>query len=1208
MAEKRKKTDPPIDEKTEIKDSDDDQPKRIKISDGNRYESLTHREHVLKLPDMYIGYARPTTIENMFVAKRDDNNDYTLVCKTINAVPALHKIFDEILMNAFDNVTRTRSYHTKDATVQLCNTIRVTIDQEKGTITVQNDGESIPVTKHEKHNIYIAELVFGRLLSSSNYNETHKKQWGGQNGIGSKATCIYSTKFVVETGDHRNKLSFKQTWKNNMSDPKNPPIIKPYEGKPFTKVTFTPDYARFGVEGLTDDIVAWMNRRVIDIAGCTPKEVGVYLNGRKIPVKTFTHYVSMYVASNESNPKVFYCEPCPNWEIAVCASPDHSFHQVSLVNGIFTNQGGKHVDHVASIIARKLSHALNEKRGSSGDLKPAHVRNNMWLFVNCLIPNPTFNSQTKECLTTVPKDFDAKVDIDDKFIAKLTKSDLAIRAQSLLRAAEDAKVARTDGKMTRTVTGVDKLDDANWAGTKKSSQCTLILTEGDSAKAMALSGLSIVGRDRYGVYPLRGKVVNVRDGKSASKVHDNKEIHNIKKILGLVQGTEYKDLSELRYGAVMIMTDADWDGSHIKGLLLNLFDTYWSSLLKLGFVFSLYTPAVKIKRGNRTVQSFYSILDYEKWKATQGGSIPVGLSVKHYKGLGTSTREEAREYFTKLATVKYSYDDGARAALTLAFGKDSQQRKDWLRQMDWNNSLDYGKRSVPITDFVNKELIYFSNSSNLRAIPSFCDGLKPVQRKVLYTALRMTHKEIKVGVLGGKVTSETAYHHGESSMVGTIVTMAQDFVGSNNLNLLHPEGQFGTRIAGGDDAAQARYVHTYLEPIVPYVFHPDDAALLRHELDDGKRIEPQWYMPIIPMVLVNGACGVGTGYSTNIPMHNPVDLIEWLMARLDRMEPTQPPHTTLPWFRHFKGRVVVEGNITYTVGVFKTAADLLTITELPIGTWTAKYESFLQDLRETPPPGMPKILKITKGNEHDDQRIQLFLRMENVDNSLNKWLADESAVLDALQLRESKTCKTSNMHLFTPMKKIMKFKSVDEIMEAFYRFRMIGYEKRKEYYTLYWKRELNVISQKIRFVEGVMDGQVVINRKSDSEIVAEMKRHNFPPNPHREQLDFKNASLVDYERAVRIDDNDIEFFEEKEDSGGNDDEKGDCDGDDEPSPVSNWNYLITMPISSMSSKKLKVLRDQQSTAEKKLAYYVERNAGDIWRDDLLALKNVLNKK
>ena len=405
---------------------------------------------------------------------------------------------------------------------------------------------------------------------------------------------------------------------------------------------------------------------------------------------------------------------------------------------------------------------------------------------------------------------------------------------------------------------------------KKSEQCTLILTEGDSAKTMAVSGLSVVGRDKYGVFPLRGKLLNVRDA-SIKQITENAEISNLKKIIGLESGKEYKDVKPLRYGKIMIMTDQDHDGSHIKGLVLNMFHSMWPSLLKLNFLTSMITPIVKVTKGKKVI-SFFNLTDYQEW--IEKTSDYKKWKTKYYKGLGTSNTSEAKDYFKDMKMNHYLWSDSTCVSMNLAFNKkEADKRKDWLYQYNEKEILDSKQVDIPVETFIHKELIHFSNSDTKRSIGSLFDGLKPSQRKILFACFkRKLYSEIRVAQLAGYVSENAAYRHGEASLQGAIIGMAQNYVGSNNINLLEPNGQFGTRIMGGGDAASSRYIHTELNKLSTFIYPKEDFPLLEYVEDDGLSVEPYYYVPIIPMVLVNGMTGIGTGFSTNIPCFNPKDI------------------------------------------------------------------------------------------------------------------------------------------------------------------------------------------------------------------------------------------------------------------------------------------------------------------------------------------------
>ncbi|KAG0417511.1 DNA topoisomerase 2, partial [Dictyocoela roeselum] len=351
---------------------------------------------------------------------------------------------------------------------------------------------------------------------------------------------------------------------------KEEPVITSFIGSDYTKITFKPDFKRFGMEGFDDDILGLMHKRVYDLAGIL-KNVNVYLNGEKIPVKNFKEYIQLYTGSET---KIVHEIVNDRWEIAFTAS-DEQFQQVSFVNSICTSKGGTHVNHVMDQIIEPLIELVRKKeKGLS--IKPFQVKNCCFIFINSLIENPAFDSQTKENLTLRVSSFGSKCQPSEKFIKEIGKTDIIERIVSMARAKQSQDLKRTDGSKTTRLSGMAKLDDANYAGTKQSPKCSLILTEGDSAKTMAISGLSVVDRGYYGVFPLRGKLLNVREA-THKQIMENAEINNIKKILGLQHGKLYESVESLRYGHVIIMTDQDYDGSHIKGLIINMFDYFFPS-------------------------------------------------------------------------------------------------------------------------------------------------------------------------------------------------------------------------------------------------------------------------------------------------------------------------------------------------------------------------------------------------------------------------------------------------------------------------------------------------------------------------------------------------------------------------------------------------------------------------------------------------------
>lgn len=889
-------------------------------------------------------------------------------------------------------------------------------------------------------------MIFGHLLTGSNYDDDEQKITGGRNGYGAKLCNIFSTEFILETADSKTKQKYKQKWTNNMSQ-MGKALITPNKADDYTKVTFTPDFTRFKMDGMDDDFEALVKRRVFDLAG-TSRGVRVWLNGERVKVTNFKKYMEMYTkaikhergeeAVNDAS-EIITESPDPRWEIGFAVS-DGTFQQVSFVNSIATTSGGTHVNYIADQICTKLIEVVKRKSKKEGgaQLKPAQIRNHIFIFVNSLIVNPAFTSQTKEQLTTKSSQFGSKCSVTDDFLKKIAKTEVVTNILHFAQQKADQILKKSDGGRRNRMDN-PKLTDANKAGTKDGYKCTLILTEGDSAKGLAIAGRSVVSADLFGVFPLRGKLLNVRDA-SVDAISKNSEIQNIKNFLGLKHKTQYTDCKSLRYGHLMIMTDQDHDGSHIKGLLINFLQVQFPSLLRIPeFLVEFITPIVKVYKGDpkhpKQSQAFFTMPEYELWKEQHKGER--GWEHKYYKGLGTSTTEDAQMYFRDLdkhLKEFHTMQDNEPELIELAFSKKkADERKEWLRQFKPGTYLDHSAKNVTYTDFINKELILFSMADNMRSIPSVVDGLKPGQRKVLFTCFkRNLKKDTKVVELAGSVSGLTAYQHGEASLQMTIVGLAQTFVGSNNINCLEPSGNFGSRLQGGSDCASARYIYTRLSPFARKIFHAADEPLLTYNTDDEHTIEPQMYVPVVPMVLINGADGIGTGWSSSIPNYNPEDIVENLKLLMEGKE----MNTMTPWFRDFKGTVTPMGQDRYKFsGIARQTGDNeISITELPIRMWTQDFKDKIVEIIKA--EKVPSFIKdYDDYNTHKD--VHFVIRMEEK----HMKLALEEGLEEKFKL--SKSIATSNLVAFDAEGRITKYANVEDIMKEFYNLRIKFYEKRK---------------------------------------------------------------------------------------------------------------------------------------------------------------------
>ncbi len=1070
------------------------------------YKKHTHREHILELPDTYIG-STELHQENHWVYNATSGK---MEYRAVHINPGFYKIFDEIIVNARDAHVRGGVLPVKHIDVEVVST------PAGPRIAVENDGDGITTAEHPELKVPIPEMIFGHLLTSSNYDKNEEKIVGGKNGYGSKASNIFSKEYHIDIINHAEGKRYRQTWRDNMSVCEKA-VIRKCDPRTagHVRVEFVPDIKRFpGVSmdgaSLTPDMEAILHTRVIELSAMLKGAVKVTWNKKPIAVNSLDKFAKLFLREGG---QMAHELAGPRWDIVavpvghLSAEPDEK--HLSFVNGIKTRKGGKHVESVVKKVLDDFCDGPAKKKKI--DIKPSQLKDSVMFFIDSTIVNPSFDSQTKEYLTTAASKFGSTPKFAGKLVDGLVKTGLLDEAQAILDAKLSKDAKKTDGKKKSKIRGMAKLEDALWAGTTKSQECTLILTEGDSAATSAISGLQVVGRERWGVFPLRGKILNIKDI-SLAKVNANEEFTAIKRILGLEHGKVYSDTKALRYGRVMVMADQDHDGSHIKGLLMNIFHTEWPSLLKMGFVCSLLTPILKAHKGQQTV-SFYSQGAYETWKAGMGGAR--GWEVKYYKGLGTSTPQEAREWFENMNEVRYDWDERADDSICLAFSKSrADDRKTWLGTYDPKRVLDTNGGAVHLTKFINDELIHFSNADNLRSLPHVMDGLKPSQRKILYCALkRHLTKEIKVAQLAGYVSEHAAYHHGEASLNSTITTMMQNFVGSNNLNLFQPIGQAGSRLMGGDDAAAPRYIHTALEPIVATIIHKTDEPLLKAQDEDGMVIEPEYYLPAVPMLAINGSVGIGTGFSTFIPPHNPKDIVALLRARLNGGLPTLANRPLDPWWWGFKGQVVrTDDNTWVTNGIYECddAKNTVTITELPVGVWTKNYKEILDKMCATDEASKASGLKNFDDLYNDvDVKFVLYLTEDAYDD------AKDHPAQFAKKFGLTSSWKTTNMVAFDTGMNIVKYRTVGDMLETFYMERIGKYVARKESQLQALEVQRVEIDARRRFLMAVIEDRMTLIKQTDEAIVEQMKREKLPPLSAPETPDSIDA--YEYLMRMRID-------------------------------------------------------------------------------------------
>jgi len=1217
------------------------------VSIEDIYKKKNPRQHILELPDTYIGSVEADSKE-MWIF---DSNTNKIVEKKITFVPGFYKTYDELLVNARDHTVRDKT----------CTMIKITIDQAKGSIVVWNNGKGIPVVKHKEHGVYIPEMIFGHLLTSSNYDKSGKTV-GGKNGYGAKLANIFAKKFVVETVDNENCKKYVQIFKNNMADI-GEPVIESVDNKsmPYTQITYYPDYKRFGLDGLTDDMKCLFVKRVYDLAACSHRNgvdakhnVKVYINDKQIVIDSFDKFIQMHY---ENPANVIYDDLNERWKVGVVFDPNAGKKQVSFVNGIWTYCGGTHVNYILDQIADNVVEYVKSKHKITP--KVANIKEQLTIFVDSVIDDPSFTSQTKDTLTTKVSKFGTTYKIDELFMKKLVKSGLVEEVIRFAQYKEMSQLKTTDGKKAKSLMGIDDLDDAFWAGKPKSKYTRLIITEGLSAQAFATSGIEIIGREKYGSWPIRGKFLNVRNA-SAKQISKNKEFAIFKQIMGLKQGFEYKNVSKLRYGGIIILTDQDLDGSHIKGLIINMLQVFWPSLLKIkGFIQTMSTPIINVwKKTDKTmknVTSFYTIPDYEKWVTETLHGDTSKWEVKYFKGLGTSDANQAKKIFNDFEKRIISYlwettgeeptsaieDDDEEDCeeedeeedekkskkkskdedkdkpekvdisiyqsksydkLTLAFDETRvEDRKTWLGGYDPHNVLEFKQQTVTYSEFVDKDLIHFSNYDNIRSIPSMIDGLKPSQRKIIYGAYKKKiAKEIKVSQLANYVSEHTAYKHGETSLQEAIIKIAQNYCGSNNINLLYPSGNFGYRKKGGKDHAAARYIFTRLETITSKIFRKEDEPILTYIVDEGEQVEPQYYLPIIPMILINGTNGIGYGYASTVLPHDPLEIADNVLRLLFDKNMTD----IKPQYYGFNGTITKiknkKNNDAYIMtGVYDIIDEqTIRITEIPVEgdySWSDKYKLFLESLVIVDKAKDTDKIIASVETHCGNNTIRFDVTFKG--NELQKLVKKGNGEIEKF-FKLTVTLTETNMWLYDSKGKITYYDNTDDILEDFCAFRLTMYEVRKAYMIRLLENELNILAFKIKFIDDVIKGTIIINKQKKATILERLKKLKYP-----ELSRCIRATENEVKKKVKNDDD-----SDGDDGGDEDDNNDDTDSDteidkknekkEEMKYIKSYTYLTEMSLFSFTEEKIAKLNEEYKNKKKEYDNYCNLSVKEIWKKEI----------
>lgn len=1079
-------------------------------------EMLGDIEHILKRPSVELGSYKPVMdVVNIFM-------DNIITPVQIMYSPGLLKLADELIVNVCDaRVTYGNVKH-----------MWFSYSLKEHKLTVKNDGTPIDIGIHPKYDIYIPEMIFTRLRTSSNYNDDEERNVGGMNGLGAKLVTIFSTWMcvtIVNTGK-----KYVQVIRDNDSKI-DPPTITDTNETNYVQIEFIPDFKALGIKpttikmknrGKTEEIVVKedeifrntiliMLRRCIDVCGIFDGKITLVVNNKKLNLcNSFLGYASLYhYFTNQLKENRYVAHSAKNYTVIITPS-DGAFHQVSFVNSIETMNGGSHVDVIVEQILKYASKHYKELTTSMR----TNVKNSLQIIMKCTIDKPDFDSQAKTKLTTERQLLAKSLKLSPTLIARILELidiEKIINAGQTKAADKDIKLKK--GESTKSIL---KLHDAELAG-KDPMKCTLFIMEGDSAKGSCKVGISTLPNPTkyYGILPLRGKIPNA-DKISDKKYIDSKILITLRRALGLT--TNVTDPSQLRYGRLVVMVDADVDGMHILGLVLSFFNTKFPVLLQKNYVYHFVTPVIQIWGKSGKLYEFYNQFAYEKFIEKPPELIS---KIKYIKGLGTLTNDDMRRYFAELNKhlIKLNYDSTANQAIRIAFSDnndDVYERK--KRIMNFDKTIHVDRKlgePVNITDIIYTEVMEFGYASVYRAMPSVIDGLKPVQRKILATMINhVKFNEDKVTDVAGKLVLY-AYEHGESSAQKAVIRMAQAITTINNLPLLEGVGQFGSRFELGGDAAAPRYVSVKLHQHTLKIYRPEDNIILQPAICEGKEVEPEVYYPIIPVLLLNGAKGLGMGFQSTIPSHNINDLVEITKTLLNHIMKNNYKVNDVEL-----KKLIEKANLTpYFIGYKNSVTPIPNkeawMTEGTLITDNGRNKEFI--ITELPPYQSPidlvadiDSLKFvhnvyTQGSMGNNLEIKVV--MEDGEPF------DEKLFMKTIKLKQS--VSVANLIAITIDETICHYATTNDIFLEWFLYRHRAYQLRKFKTLKQLEHDIMVLSNKARFIDENVKGVINIRNVPIVTVnsILEKREYDKVDDSYKYLLDLPVRLLTkeEYERLMK---------------------------------------------------------------------------------------------
>lgn len=1069
----------------------------LKLSTERRVVQISPIEALLS-KTMYAGSSNPQSltyyIKSNVVDEETKRETIMFVEQNVKYPPALLKMIDEIIANAMDHLTHYPL---------LTSYIEVTFDKASGIISVKNDGPGIIVEERQNtrgEKLSSIELIVAETLTGDNVRETRNIRQGAH-GQGACISAAYSQWFIMETVDSKSKLHYTQKFYpskdalNNIIIGYDKPDVKTATPEQlshtYTRVTFCPDYKlRFHDYKDFDTLSKLIETRSYQAAAFTGKLVTY--NDQKIKI-TYTDFCNMHCISDLFNFKMkSTIVPYP-WDVCVSLSSG-KFISYSLVNGAYVSGGGSFMTHIQNVILETIKPKLElELKKNKITYNRNTVLNQLFIMMKGSIISPQYQSQTKEIIADPIEKF-ATYTIGPTDATNLWK----FLQEPIMQAFKGKQITKT--KITRGEINVKKYLDAGLAGKKTKETRILFIAEGDSAFSIVKVGMDkCLDFEHFGIFSIQGVPMNaLKESKdlghhkyrAGHKLLANERLMSLMKVIGLDFTKKYDqtpegdhEFSMLRYSACCATVDQDEDGKgNIFGLIMTFFMTFWPSLIKRCFLMRLNTPVIRAfpktigaGKNKRCVEEFYSEPEYFKWvkEKFEGNesNLKATYNVKYYKGLGThsetKSRPEITQIFKKFAdiVVKYHMDPNALRNLVVYFGEDSDLRKEVLREP--NTKVPTEGQDIDVSEQFQIDTDSYQRDNLQRKLPHENDGMVQSRRKVFFIARKYvsSKNEIKVAGLAGKCVSDANYHHGEASLESTITRMGIESPVIRQFPLLRPFGNFGTLDKGFKNFAASRYITTYLNNRLAFGLCPKaDDYILPYKLYDGERYEPEYYLPIVPLSILEHYSVPATGWAVTMWAR---DWNSVLTATREAIKTNKPELVTKKPFpmtkRGFNGTFRVVNGKLYSVGVYKyvAAENTIYVSELPHGVYSEQW--LIGDGDADKPKGVSALEYVKSYKDYTSSIVNIKIELEPDSlKTIQEKFGDANfdAIEKYFKLYE---VINDNINMISAENTVKEYKNYEDVFVTWFKARSAMYVVRIQREIILKTLQIKMLNNMIKF-------------------------------------------------------------------------------------------------------------------------------------------------